>query len=121
MRNTKSEQAMRSEPREVTTSRKEATPRITERQIAPSSDADQLLVCVPTWYEAADVVSVESIEVVQPQQLAHGPAIGDFWTKRTLVELAEAQGVDVVVDVQTLQDESISDEEAEAFITALGL
>ena len=47
--------------------------------------------------------------------------IDDFWTTRSLVELAEAQGVDVVVDVETLQDESVSDEEAEAFIRALGL
>ena len=71
--------------------------------------------------EAADVVSVESIEIVQPQRLELGTAIDDFWTTRSLVELAEAQGVDVVVDVETLQDESVSDEEAEAFIRALGL
>lgn len=71
--------------------------------------------------EAADVVSVETIEVVQPQRLALGPAIGDFWTARSLAELAEEQCVDIVVDVATLQDESISDEEAEAFIRALGL
>ena len=71
--------------------------------------------------EAADVVSVEAIEVVQPQRLALGTAIGDFWNTRSLAELAEAQGVEVVVDVETLQDESISVEEADAFITALGL
>ena len=71
--------------------------------------------------EAADVVSVESIEIVQPQRLELGTAIDDFWTTRSLVELAEAQSVDVVVDVETLQDESVSDEEAEAFIRALGL
>lgn len=47
--------------------------------------------------------------------------IGDFWTTRSLAELAQEQGVDVVCDVGSLQDESISDEEAEAFITALGL
>ena len=46
---------------------------------------------------------------------------GDFWTTRSLAELAEEQGVEVVVDVETLQDASISDDEAEAFITALGL
>lgn len=49
------------------------------------------------------------------------PEIGDFWTTRSLAELAEEQGVGVVHDVETLQDESISDEEAEAFIAALGL
>ena len=52
---------------------------------------------------------------------ARDPAIGDFWTTRSLAELAEEQGVGVVSDVETLQDESISDEDAEAFITALGL
>ena len=71
--------------------------------------------------ETADVVSVESIEVVRPQRLALGTATHDFWNTRPLAELAEAQGVEVVVDVETLQDESVSDEEAEAFITALGL
>jgi len=71
--------------------------------------------------EAADVVCVESIELVQPQRLALGSAVDEFWTTRSLVELAGAQGVDVVVDVETLQDESVSDEEAEAFIRVLGL
>ena len=71
--------------------------------------------------ETADVVSVESIEVVQPQRLALGTAIHDFWTMRSLTELAETQGVEVVSDIKTLQAESVSDEEAEAFITALGL
>ena len=40
--------------------------------------------------------------------------------ERSLTELTEAQGVEVVTDVEALQDESISDEEAGAFITALG-
>lgn len=47
--------------------------------------------------------------------------IDEFSTTRSLAELAQEQGVGLVVDVETLQDESISDEEAEAFITALGL
>ncbi|MCY3952137.1 MAG: hypothetical protein OXG69_06280 [bacterium] len=71
--------------------------------------------------ETAALVSVESIEVIQPQRLALGPEISDFWTTRSLAELAEEQGVDVVHDVAALQDESISDEEAAAFIRALGL
>ncbi|MCY3924346.1 MAG: hypothetical protein OXG52_02355 [bacterium] len=71
--------------------------------------------------ETAALVSVESIEVIQRQRLALGPEISDFWTTRSLAELAEEQGVDVVDDVAALQDESISDEEAAAFIRALGL
>ena len=71
--------------------------------------------------EAADGVAAESIEVVEPPRHALGPVTDDFWTTRSLAELAEEQGVGIVVDVETLQDASISDEEAEAFITALGL
>ena len=53
--------------------------------------------------------------------MREGAVIDDFWTTRPLVELAKAQGVGIVVDVETLQDGSISDKEAEAFIEALGL
>ena len=71
--------------------------------------------------KAADVVSVEAIEIVEPRRLALGTAVGDFWTTRSLAELAEEQGVGVVVDIRTIQDDSVSDEEAEAFLAALGL
>ena len=47
--------------------------------------------------------------------------IEGFWVKRSLEELAEAQGVGVVESVEMLQDDTISDEEAEAFIAALKL
>ena len=47
-------------------------------------------------------------------------ATGEFWSTRSLAELAAAQGVEAVVDVETLQDDSVSDEEAEAFMAALG-
>ena len=59
-------------------------------------------------------------EATDPQRLGFGTAIEDFWMERSLTELTEAQGVEVVTDVEALQDESISDEEAGAFITALG-
>ena len=59
-------------------------------------------------------------EATRPQGFGFGTTIDDFWTMRSLPELAEAQGVEVVTDVETLQDESISDEEADAFIKALG-
>ena len=60
-------------------------------------------------------------EATRPQRLGFGTTIEDFWTTRSLTELAEAQGVEVVTDVEALQDEFISDEETEVFITALGL
>ena len=47
--------------------------------------------------------------------------IEDFWTKRSLDELAAAQGVGVVESVEMLQDDTISDDEADAFLSALGL
>ncbi len=40
---------------------------------------------------------------------------------RSLEELAQAQGVGVVESVEELQDDTISDEEAAAFMAALGL
>lgn len=47
--------------------------------------------------------------------------IEDFWITRSLEELAAAQGVEVVESIEVLQDNTISDEEAEAFLSALGL
>lgn len=49
------------------------------------------------------------------------PDIEDFWVTRSLDELAAAQGVEVVESIEVLQDDTISDEEAEAFLSALGL
>lgn len=47
--------------------------------------------------------------------------IVDFWTTPSLEELAESQGGKVVDRIETLQDDTISDEEAEAFLAALDL
>ena len=49
------------------------------------------------------------------------PETEDFWITRSLEELAAAQGVKVVESIEVLQDNTISDEEAEAFLSALGL
>lgn len=58
----------------------------------------------------------------QPRQaLVAGPETEEFWSTRSLEELAQAQGVGVVESVEELQDDTISDEEAEAFMAALGL
>ena len=59
---------------------------------------------------AAEIASAEQV-----------PDAEDFWTTRSMEELAEAQGVEVVESIETLQDGTISDEEAEAFIAALDL
>ena len=60
-------------------------------------------------------------EIASAEQVERLPDVGDFWTTRSLEELAEAQGVEVVESIETLQDGTISDEEAEAFIAALDL
>ena len=55
------------------------------------------------------------------QALADGSEREEFWSSRSLEELAQAQGVGVVESIEELQDDTISDEEAEAFLAALGL
>lgn len=67
------------------------------------------------------IVSVDLTEIAPAEQLALMPSVEEFWSKRSLDELAEAQGVGVVESVEVLQDDTISDEEAEAFIAALEL
>ena len=60
-------------------------------------------------------------EIASAEQTEQVPDVEDFWTTRSLEELAEAQGVEVVESIETLQDGTISDEAAEAFIAALNL
>ena len=45
----------------------------------------------------------------------------DFWIEKSLQELAETQRVEAVESIDQLQHDTISDQEAEAFINALGL
>ena len=66
------------------------------------------------------IVSVDLTDIALTEQLVM-PSIGDFWEKRSLEELAEAQGVGVVESIEALQDDSISDEDADAFMAALEL
>ena len=49
------------------------------------------------------------------------PSIGEFWATKSLEELAEAQRVGVVESIETLRDNTISEEEADALIAALEL
>lgn len=74
-----------------------------------------------TYDEATSgIVSVDLTEIALTEQLVM-TYVENFWAKRSLEELAEAQGVEVVEAVEVLQDHTISDEEAEAFIAALKL
>ena len=66
------------------------------------------------------IVSVDLTDIALTEQLVM-PSIGVFWTGKSLEELAEAQGAGVVGSIEVLQDDTISDEEAEAFMAALEL
>lgn len=65
-------------------------------------------------------MSVDLTEIALTEQLVM-PSIGDFWTPRSLEELAEAQGAAVVESIEAFRDDTISDEEADAFMAALEL
>ena len=66
------------------------------------------------------IVSVDLTDIALTEQLVV-PSIGDFWATKSLEELAEAQGVGVVESIEALQDDTISDEDADAFMAALEL
>ncbi len=66
------------------------------------------------------IVSVDLTDIALTEQLVM-PSIGEFWAEESLEELAEAQGVGVVESIEALQDDTISDEEADAFMAALDL
>ena len=71
--------------------------------------------------ETAAIISVELAEIGLAEQMRLTPEVEDFWASRSLDELAEAQGVQAVDRIEALQDDTISDEEAEAFLAALEL
>ena len=66
------------------------------------------------------IVSVDLTDIALTEQLVM-PNISDFWTTQSLEELAEAQGVGVVRSIEALRDDTISNEEADAFMAALEL
>ena len=70
---------------------------------------------------SASVISVELAEIDSVEQLELLADVGDFWVSHSLEDLADAQGVGVVDRIEVLRDETISDEEANAFLAALGL
>ncbi len=70
---------------------------------------------------SASVISVELAEIDSVEQLELLADVGDFWVLPSLEDLADAQGVGVVDRIEVLRDETISEEEANAFLAALGL
>ena len=75
-----------------------------------------------TYNEATSaIISVDIARIKSLEQLGLIPKGEDFWDERSVDELAAEQGVGVVQSFDGLRFHDISDEEAEAFIEALGL
>lgn len=69
----------------------------------------------------SEVVAVDLIEVLRSDQLVLGLPVSDFWATKTVTELAAEQGVSPVKTIDGLRDDSIGEDEAKAFMEALGL
>lgn len=69
----------------------------------------------------SEVVAVDLIEVLRTDQLVLGLPVSDFWASKTVTELAAEQGVSPVKTIDELRDDSISEDEAKAFMEALEL
>ena len=75
-----------------------------------------------TYNEATSaIIAVDLTEIAPAKQLRLMPGVEEFWSRRSFDELAREQGVGVVESVEMLQDDTISDEEGDAFIAALEL
>lgn len=61
------------------------------------------------------------LEHFRAEQLKRGIRVLDFWTTKSVHELAEEQGVSPVTDIDELSDDTITEAEATAFMEALGL
>lgn len=69
----------------------------------------------------SEVVVVDLIEILQADQLVLGVPVTDFWTTKSVAELAEEQGVEPVRFIDELRMENVSKDETKAFLEALGL
>lgn len=75
-----------------------------------------------TYNEAtAAIVSVELAKIASAVQLGLMPDMENFWMSQSLEELAESQGVNVIDRIEVLQDDTITEKEAEDFLAALEL
>lgn len=74
----------------------------------------------PGWPNEVDG-DVDAIEEFRIEQLKRGIHVQDFWTTKTVREYAEEQGVSPVTNIDELSDDTITEQEADAFMEALGL
>lgn len=71
--------------------------------------------------QADEVDAAYRLEQFRAEQLKRGIRVLDFWTTKSVHELAEEQGVSPVTDIDELSDDTITEAEATAFMEALGL
>ena len=69
--------------------------------------------------KTSEARAVELREIVRGDQLALGLEPGDFWTTRTVVEIAAEQGIAPIGDVETLRDNEATDDEVDRILAAL--
>jgi hypothetical protein len=70
----------------------------------------------PTTEEAR---AVELRQIVRGEQLALGLDPGDFWTTRSVGEIAEELGIAPIDDVEALRDGGATEEEVDQILAAL--
>jgi len=69
----------------------------------------------------SEVVAVDLVEILQTDQLVLGVPVTDFWTTKSVAELAQEQGVVPVKSIDELRMENVNEDETKAFLEALGL
>ncbi len=69
----------------------------------------------------SEAVAVDVIEILRADQLVLGQPVTDFWTTKSVSELAHEQGVAPVADIEDLRIEDVGEGETKAFMEALGL
>lgn len=64
--------------------------------------------------------SVNLRDIVRSEQLTMGLEAGEFWTARSIGDLAAERGVGPVDDIEVLRDHEASDDEVDRVLAALG-
>jgi len=70
----------------------------------------------PRAFEAS---SVSLKRIVRSEQLTMGFEPGEFWTARSISELADVGGIEPVEDVDVLRDDGASDDEVDRLLAAI--
>lgn len=69
--------------------------------------------------KTSEARAVELRQIVRGDQLALGLDPGDFWTSRTVEEIADELGIALIRSVETLRDREATDDEVDRMLAAL--